>query len=157
MADFSLEERFPEMKPINSPPSLWTVNGIGTMAYGARDYDPMTHTYVKTQCLCLVFIPVLALGAYRVADAPEGGWYFLGKVPLSRLARFWNFLLLGLIAGGIGLFFWVRHTSSPEYLARQKLAEGARLAEAKQLGKAAHLYAGVANGPTTHAREAVQK
>lgn len=157
MADFSLEERFPEMKPINSPPSLSTINGIGMMALGSRDYDPLTHTYVKTHCFCVFFIPVAMLGAYRVADAPEGGWYFLGKVPLSRFARFWNFFVLALIAGGIGLGVWAGHTNSPEYRAQQKLDEAARLAEAKQIGRAAHVYAIVANGTTSHAREAVEK
>jgi hypothetical protein len=157
MTDFSLEERFPEMKPISSPPSLSTVNGMGLMAYGSRDHDPLTNTYVKTHCLCLLFFPIVALGAYRVADAPGGGWYFLGKVPLSRLARFWNCLILGGIACGIGLFFWFRHIGSPEYLARQQLEQAAELAEAKQIGKAAQLYARVANGPTTYTRQAVEK
>jgi hypothetical protein len=157
MADFSLEERFPDMKPIRSPPSLWTVYGFGTMAYGARDHDPETGTYVKTVYLTALFVPVLALGAYRVANALEGGWYFLGKVRISGPARLWNSVLLASVLVGVGLFFWIRHTSSPDYVAGQKLAEAARLAEAKQVGRAARLYAEVATGDSKHAREAADK
>src|SRR5262249_46444483 len=81
MAEFNLEEKFPNLRLIQSPPSLHTINGIGTTIYGARDHDPETGTYVKTHWFCVLFIPVLALGAYRVADA-ERGWYFIGKEPL---------------------------------------------------------------------------
>src|SRR5262245_29593490 len=80
-----LNERFPEMEPISGPPTLSTINGIGSMVYGQRDFDAETGTYVKTQCFCLLFIPIMALKAFRVADAPGGGWYFLGRVPLSSL------------------------------------------------------------------------
>src|SRR5436190_20370320 len=100
MSNHSLFERFPEMKPINSPPSLSTINGLGLMAYGGRDHDPETGTYVKTHCLVILFIPILALGAYRVADAPGGGWYFLGKVPPSGVARLRNWLVLGGVVWG---------------------------------------------------------
>src|SRR6266511_3307271 len=115
MADFSLEERFPDLKPISSAPSLWMVNGFGTTVYGSRDYDPDTGTYVKTRCITGLFIPFCCTSAYRVADAPNGGWYFLGKVPLSGLARSWNVFVVLLIVGGIGLGLWLKHTSSPEY------------------------------------------
>jgi hypothetical protein len=157
MSNYSLNERFPEMKPINGPPSLSTINGLGLMAYGARDHDPETSTYVKTHCLVILFIQILALGAYRVADAPGGGWYFLGKVPLSGLARFWNWLVLGGAACGIALALWLQHTSTPEYAAGQKMAEADSLAEARQIGQAARLYAAVANGGTRQAPAAVEK
>src|SRR4029450_12844899 len=84
---------FPEMRPVGSPPSLSSVNGIGFNIYGSRDYDAESGTYVKTRFFTVVFVPILALGAYRVADAPGGGWYFLGRVPLSGLAEAWNCVL----------------------------------------------------------------
>src|SRR5947199_280923 len=99
------------MRPIRSAPALGSVNGIGLLAYGARDYDEETRTYVKTQCFCVLFVPVLAIGAYRVADAEGGGWYFLGKVPLSTLARLWNFLLLGGGVLALGAVLWFKHLS----------------------------------------------
>src|SRR5437660_963105 len=91
-----LYERFPDMQPISSPPSLTTINGIGLMLYGHRDFDEATRTYVKTLWFTLLFIPIFPAGAYRVADAPNGGWFFLGKVPTSGTARAWPLLLLAL-------------------------------------------------------------
>jgi hypothetical protein len=155
MAD-SLEERFPDMKPITAVPPLGLVYGIGTTVYGGRDHDAQTGTYVKTHCFCLLFVPILAIGAYRVADAPNGGWYFVGKVPLSRFARFWNLILFGGIAAGVGLFFWLRHMGTPDYAAGKKLAEGDRLAEAKQVGKAARIYGEVAHGSVRSAEAAAR-
>ena len=143
-----LEQRFPKLRPIRSAPPLSTVNGIGCMLIGARDHDPETATYVKTHCFCVVFIPLLSLGAYRVADAPQG-WYFLGREPLSGLARAWNWTVLFLILGTVGLVWWHNHTSSPEYQARKKLAEADRLAEAGEVDEAGKLYREVARGTTT--------
>ena len=75
MSDFDLEHKFPDLKPIRTSPSLFTINGFGLSVYGARDHDEETNTYVKTHCVCALFIPVLALGAYRVSEAEEG-WHF---------------------------------------------------------------------------------
>lgn len=150
------ESKFPDMKPVNSPPSLWTVNGIGLTIYGARDFDQETGTYVKTHFLAVVFVPLLALGAYRVADAPQG-WYFIGRVPLSMLAKLWNLTLVLGIAVTIGLVLWLNHTGSPEYIAGQKLAEAERLATAGELGRAAELHREVAFGATSQARSAQKK
>lgn len=99
MSDLDLEGRFPEMRPILSAPALFTLNGCGCSLHGVRDYDEETGTYVKTQCVCLVFLPIFFLRAYRVADADTGGWYFLGRVPLAPLAKCWNgFFLVALLA-----------------------------------------------------------
>src|SRR5206468_718041 len=68
-----LFERFPEMRPVSKPPSLFTINGVGTTVYGARDFDEESGTYVKTLCFTFVFLPIFCLGAYRVADA-QNGW-----------------------------------------------------------------------------------
>jgi len=73
--------RFPDMTPITAPPSLASINGIGTQLNGRRDFDADTGTYVATQTFAVVFVPLIAVGAYRVADAPSGGWYFVGRVP----------------------------------------------------------------------------
>src|SRR5688500_16128436 len=80
----NLSERFPQLRPIESAPSLFTLNGVGFGIYGSRDHDPETNSYIKTHCLCVLFIPLLAFRAYRVMQAPQGqGWYFLGREPLS--------------------------------------------------------------------------
>jgi hypothetical protein len=159
MHDNYFSERFPEMRPISAPPSLSTVNGIGTMAYGRRDYDPETYTYVKTRYFTLLYIPVLALGAYRVADAPNGGWYFLGKVPLSPAARFWNYFLLICVLGGVGFGIWHHHVNTPEYLAaaraREKMYQADQFVSEGKIGQAAALYRDLALGRGEHATDAL--
>jgi len=73
------------------------------MMYGSRDFDQETGTYVTSACLTVLFIPIFVIGSYRVADAPaegwfsSGGWHVLGKVPLSPLAKGWNWTMLGVI------------------------------------------------------------
>lgn len=98
----SLPAAFSELTPIDRPPTLTTINGIGTTVMGGRDFDAQTNTYVKTQFFTFVFLPLFALGAYRVADAPGEGWYFLGRVPLSPVCRNFNFLMGGALLGLVG-------------------------------------------------------
>jgi hypothetical protein len=69
----NLKEKFPEMTPVKGAPALFRLNGCGLGLYGRRDADHQTGTYVSTYCLCLIFVPVLALTAYRIADARGGG------------------------------------------------------------------------------------
>ena len=66
-----LEAKFPDMSPISSPPTLFTMNGCGLTIYGNRDRDAATQTYVKTRSICLIFIPIIPIDAYRVADADQ--------------------------------------------------------------------------------------
>lgn len=101
MTEGDLFKRFPNMKPISGPLVLASINGCGTGIHGSRDRDPETGSYVTTRCLTLVFVPVIPLCAFRIADAETGGWYFLGKEPLSTLCRTWNWLLLVLAPEGL--------------------------------------------------------
>src|SRR5688572_16972233 len=135
-----LRSKYPEMEPIQGGPSLNTVNGIGTTVYGNRDWDEETGTYVTTQVFALLFVPIFALKAYRVADAPSGGWYFLGRVPLSHVAKLWNIVvLLAIVVGGASIW-WYQHTRSPGYIAREHLANGDALRAEGELGQAADAY-----------------
>ena len=85
---------------------MFRINGIGTSVYGKRDVDPKTGSYVKTYVFTFVFIPVFCFAAYRVVEAPRQrglvlyreAWYFLERVPLSRLAVFWNGVMAALLA-----------------------------------------------------------
>ena len=97
MSEPDLFELFPEMTPVKRPPSMFTLNGVGLSMYGKRDLDPETGTYVKTHCAVILFIPVLGIGSYRVADS-DNGWYFVGKVALSPMVRAWNSLVMVIIA-----------------------------------------------------------
>jgi tetratricopeptide (TPR) repeat protein len=140
-----LQKRFPQMKPVKAAPSMFTLNGIGLSMYGTRDFDEETRTYVKTHCICVLFLPLLALGAYRVADA-ERGWYFLGKERLSSFAKSWN-LLVAIVALFLSASVaWNGYTSSPVYRARQELKKANSFLAAGELLKAAGVYRALAVG-----------
>lgn len=103
------------MKPLKRKPFLFTLNGFGFSMYGRRKYDQETHTYIATHYLTLLFVPVFALGSYRVADAEEGGWYFIGKEKISTLWNVLNTAALALIVFAVGSIAWGIHTTSPDY------------------------------------------
>ena len=145
----NLNERFPSMRPVTSAPALTTVNGIGLGVYGHRDEDTETGAYVKTHCLCIFFIPVLAFGAYRVVDSREGGWYFLGKEPLSTFAKAWNALVVCLLLAGAGGIAWNEHVTSPEYVARHDLHEAQAQLQSGNALKAAGSFARLLTGPAS--------
>jgi hypothetical protein len=85
------------MTPIRQPVQLVTISGCGVVAWGERDYDEQSATFVKTTFLVLLLVPVLALASYRVARAGRG-WFFFGRVPLSATARLFNVLALSALA-----------------------------------------------------------
>jgi tetratricopeptide (TPR) repeat protein len=124
-----LRMKFPDLKPVNSPPALFRLNGFGVGMYGRRDFDPETGTYLKTRCLCLLFVPVMAVDTWRVADAETGGWYFLGKEPPSFFARAWRLTVLLLFAAMIGKGAWTAHTESEAYQVARAGKEAASLIE----------------------------
>jgi hypothetical protein len=157
MADHDFDEKFHDLRPLRSAPPLERAAGCGFGLYGRRDFDPDTGSYVKTYFFSLLYLPVIALGAYRVADAPDGGWFFLGRVRLSALARLWNSCLIALLAGGVGLLLWRNYTESEGYLAKKNMAEADALVAAGQRVPAARLYRGVAVGNTEHASRAEEK
>jgi len=151
MAEIDLKEKFPDLEVGRSPGVLFRLNGIGFGMYGHRDEDRETGTYVKTWCLSFLFLPVLALRAYRVADA-DRGWRFLGRVPLSRIATACNLLVLvGLLCLG-GSIWWGSRTSTPEVRAHALAADAQADAErgeykgAAQAWKQAVLLSGTVAG-----------
>ena len=149
-------EHFPEMTPIQKAPSLRTINGIGTTAYGRRDADPETGTYVTTVWFALVFIPFVPLGAYRVANAPGGGQYFIGKVPVSGAAKAWSLFLCLAVAAVAGSFVWHHYINTPSYLAGRRLDRADSLRKDGKLAEAAELYRDVAEGGTNKSPAAMQ-
>ncbi|MDB5313975.1 MAG: hypothetical protein JWO38_8177 [Gemmataceae bacterium] len=157
MEDTPLTARFPDLQPGRKPSSLGATNGFGTTLIGNRGHDPETDTYVATHWFTALFIPVIALGAYRVANAQGGGWYCLGKVPLSLAARGWNLFLLLALLGTIGGIAWHQHTKSPEYAAGRKLDEADEAAAAGQGGRAARLCREVMDTKTARADDASRK
>lgn len=154
MPHIDLREKFPDMRPTRTPPSLDRVAGCGSVLLGSRSHDPETNTSIKTLFMTVLFLPIVALKAYRVAPREHGGWYFLGRVPLSGLARGWNVAVLFLALGGIGLGWYEAYRSSPEYKAAQRLAEADHLIEAGKVAEAAAIYRDLLPGPTEPAAAA---
>jgi tetratricopeptide (TPR) repeat protein len=141
-----LRHKFPQLRVIKHKPILHTINGFGFSVYGQRDWDAETRTYVKTHCFCALFIPLLALGAYRVVEAGPRSWHFIGKEPLSPLARSWNgivALLAVMLAAHLG---WQAHIASPEYKARQNLQAATTSLKEGQPLRAATMYLPLAQG-----------
>ena len=81
-------------KPINSVPTMYTFNGIGTTLYGRRAFDKSTQTYIATLFFVVLFFPVFPIAAYRVRNVGGNQYQFFGKVPLTK----WAFLPVLLIA-----------------------------------------------------------
>lgn len=153
MSDIDLEREFPNMKPIRSAPGLGRVNGFGFGLIGRRDIHRESGSYVATRCLTLLFIPVLAIDAYRVARA-RGGLVAIGKEPLGGFAKLWNLALAVVIAGAVGYGGWQHHVTSPDYLAGQQLAEAREELQQGEHLRALKEAAKVAKGGTARAAEA---
>lgn len=144
--EFNLREKFPDLVPVSSGPSLFTINGCGTKLYGERDADGETGAYLTTQCFVLLYIPIFCLRTFRVLQAQSGGWYFLGREPMSLLAKGWNTLILSLIAFSVAGCWWTMHTGTPEYIAQSKLDDGKSFEQAGDWQMAAWNYHDVASG-----------
>lgn len=66
---------------VNSPPKMYTLNGIGTRLLGR--YQPTQEgVYIATLWLTFLFLPIWPLRAYLVLPAPDGGWRFFGRTPI---------------------------------------------------------------------------
>lgn len=152
-----LSYKFPGLVPIKSAPSLGTLNSVGVSIYGKYDYDSETNTYRKNSAICILFIPIFFLASYRVADAPNGGWYFLGKEKLGKMAKNWNIILLLLITSGIGLVAYNEHISSPEYIMRQKLKEADATYQSGKIESALNKYLGIIDGGYGDATQTIAK
>jgi phosphoserine phosphatase len=156
--EIDLEKHFPQMRPVRGTPALSTINGCGFSLYGHRDHDPITGTYVKTQVFVLVVIPIFALKAFRVADAEGGGWYFIGREPLSGFAAGWNKLLAICLFALIGGSMWNAHNNSPAKKAERTLAEAQQVEAAGDIFAAAKTYKSLMGGPQdAAAREAMTR
>ncbi len=139
MSDPELAALFPQMKPVKSPPPLMRLNGFGTGMYGHRDHHAPTKTYVSTLCISALFVPVFCLKAYRVAKA-QRGWYFIGREPLSSLARWWNIGLIVAILATVGVVQWEEYTGTPAYKAKQQMTAARDLVAGGHLAQGVRIY-----------------
>lgn len=157
MSEMNLQDKFPDMKPLNGAPTLWTVNSIGVAVYGRRDIDPETATYVKTRAICAVFVPLFFIDAYRVADAASGGWYFIGRVPMSSVAKLWNAIVVAAIAVSVGTGYWNSYVNSPPMVAKRQLDKADAAAAEAEFARAAEIYSDVAASGTEHQSAAIER
>ena len=143
-----LRSKFPKMKRKFRNPSLTTFNGIGPRFVGERDFDSETGSYVTTQYFCLLFIPIFAMGAYRVSSTGNGGWHILGKEPVSSLARKLNWIVLALLIAGSASFAWNEHISSPEYQVGKALEKAEAVRSSGAPDEAMSLYVEILTNST---------
>jgi len=94
------------VKKIDSPPSMFTFNGIGTKLYGKRNYDANTQSYIATLYFTFIFFPVLPLGSYRVRYVGGNQYQFLGKVPLK-----WTAFVAPAIVAVVIAFFMLQDST----------------------------------------------
>lgn len=116
-----LARKFPGVKRTASAPTLTLINGFGTRFSGTRDFDAETGSHVTTRVISLLFVPVLALDAWRIIPGGGGRYHLIGKAPLSPFARRANWVVAALsavCAAGLG---WNSYTSSPDYRGRKMM------------------------------------
>ena len=77
------DKRWGIMKPVKSAPSLFWFYGFGVNVYWRFSEDKETDTYIKIYYFTAFFIPLFPICRYRVKDTEGGGYYFIGKYPLS--------------------------------------------------------------------------
>lgn len=82
----------------HNSPTLSTINGIGATFYGKRDYDAASNSYVTTHFFTFFFLPVIPLAAYRVVNTGGNSYRIFGKVPLSKMAIRYRWLVLASVA-----------------------------------------------------------
>jgi tetratricopeptide (TPR) repeat protein len=100
--DAILAQRRLFLDPVAAAPSLYTMNGIGTMIWGKSDVGS-DGTYVGTLFFVLVFLPIWPIAQYLLYS--QGNQYqFFGKLPLSRTMRLWRAAVaVALLAGVAGI------------------------------------------------------
>lgn len=91
---------FGNLAPIDSAPSLRTINGFGFAAYGNTDYDQDSESYMATYYFVALFLPLFPICRYRVISTGNG-FRFLGKAPLRTFDK-WH---LAISIVGILLLF----------------------------------------------------
>lgn len=117
---------FEGLEPIDSAPSLSTINGIGTTLYGKREFDPQTQSYIATLYFTFFFIPIFPIAAYRVIDAGGGSYRFLGKAPLGRGSIWYP-----LVVPAIVLLIWILGALAGSSETPQRTSPSARATTAR--------------------------
>lgn len=116
-------------RPLKGAPMLGRLNGFGCAFYGERDVD-VDGTYVTTHCVSALFLPVLPLGAYRVARAGADGYHILAREPLSRFAKTARIAVAAALVLGVSGAAIASYLRDPDRLARGRFDDALELAQA---------------------------
>ncbi|MCE9580743.1 MAG: hypothetical protein K8W52_46915, partial [Deltaproteobacteria bacterium] len=115
-------------RPLKGTPTLGRLNGFGAGFYGERDARP-DGTYVTTHCISALFIPVLPLGAYRVARAGGNGYHILTREALSPFAKTARIAMAAAVVLGISGAAIASYVRDPDRLARGRFDDALELAQ----------------------------
>jgi hypothetical protein len=85
-----------DLSPVSSPPSLYTINGIGFTLYGSSDKDVLSGSHIATYYFTALFIPIFPISRYRVIQNGDS-YRFLGKAPLRNFDKWHLAISIGLI------------------------------------------------------------
>jgi len=85
-------------EPVQSAPTLWTLNGIGTKVYGEDQFDSLTGLYLKTLYFTFLWIPIFPIRRYLVRSMGDE-YQFFAKVDLGNFHHWWRrIIVMGVIA-----------------------------------------------------------
>lgn len=93
----SRNQVFNELTPINNAPTLFTLNGIGARMYGRQSVPGHAGLYYSIHFIVMLFLPVIPLGRYLVAETGVDRYQFFGRTPWTRYMK----LHLGLVLGSV--------------------------------------------------------
>ncbi|APR78197.1 Hypothetical protein A7982_03544 [Minicystis rosea] len=109
-------------RPITSAPPLFRINGCGVGLYGERDRGE-DGWYVATYFICVLFIPIFPLTAYRVRRTGDSSYQFIARESLGPIARAWQILGLAAAVLGVGGAALSSYLDSPARKARVAIEE----------------------------------
>ncbi|QDU96977.1 tetratricopeptide repeat protein [Lignipirellula cremea] len=132
---------------LKNPPLIWSLLGTGTLLYGHREENAVSSSVVKTQVLCLLFLPLFALGAWRVTRSSRE-WRFLSRARLSLAAKAWNAVMAVVVPAFLVLLGWVVLSNSAEATAQRHLEQAQHQVERGNLIEAAEMYRDLSFRPT---------
>lgn len=88
------------LEPVQSAPSLRTVNGIGVKLYGEADRRQSDNSYIATYYFVVFFIPIIPIARYRVIPT-NGGYRFLAKGSIDSTDIWRSVISIGLVIIGL--------------------------------------------------------
>ena len=155
MDELDLKGRYGQMEPISKMPFLGSFLGCGFQFSATYEHDDEIASFLTNHSFCLLTVPILHLGAYRIVETQEGS-VVIGRELLSTNARTWNLcspIVIVLLA--LSIWYW-QYRSTDSFKAQRRLAQAAQLLEEKNYSESIQAYREVANGKTKYKTDAIQ-